>query len=355
VKVLALVTLPTLGAGNRLRIEQYVPFLRERGIDLQVSPFFDDATYRILYEPGHTARKALGVATGLLRRVRDLRTALRADLVIVYRESAPLGPPLFERVLSRRGIPYLYDFDDALFLAPIHPTNRRWSWLRDASRVVETARLAAAVTTDNDYLAKWAREHNPNVTILPTPVDTDRHRPSSGRSNGVPVIGWVGSSTTAPYLRILDEPMDRLSAKRPFVLRVIGGDYRHPTVPVDVRPFRLKEEPADVAAFDVGVQPEPDDQWARAKGVFKALLYMAAAIPVVASRVGVTPQIIPHGEVGYCVTSGDDWVDALDRLLGDPALRTRLGNAGRAWVEDHYSLRVAAPRFAAVLEAAARR
>lgn len=353
-KVLALVTLPTLGAGNRLRIEQYVPYLRGRGIDLRVSPFFADRTYRILYRRGHTAAKALGVARGILRRIRDLRSVRGVDLVIVYRESAPIGPPFFERFLARSGVPYVFDFDDALHLAPIHPTNRRWSWLRRPARVVETTQRAAAVITDNEYLASWARLHNPNVTIIPTPVDTERHRPGLAPRGGAPIVGWVGSSTTAPYLRILDRPLDRLAASRRFRFRVIGGEYHHPTVDVDVRPYRIPDEPAEVAAFDIGVQPEPDDEWARAKGVFKALLYMAAEVPVIASRVGVVPQIVPHGLVGYCVTSDDEWVEALDGLLGDPALRERLGAAGRAWVEERHSLRVQAPRFAAVLEAATR-
>jgi glycosyltransferase involved in cell wall biosynthesis len=353
VRVIALVTLPSLGAGNRVRIEQYAPLLRERGIDLRVSAFFDDATYRILYQPGRTARKVLGVARGLLRRVRDLRLASEADLVIVYRESAPLGPPLFERYLGRIGVPYLYDFDDALHLAPIHPANRRWSWLRHPSRAAETARRAAAVTTDNEYLAAWARRHNPNVTVINSPVDTDRHRPMVRSGDGPPVIGWVGSSTTAPYLGILDAPLRRLHARRPFVFRVIGGDYSHATATVDVRPYRLDEEPREVAAFEIGVQPAPDDEWSRAKGTFKALLYMAAEVPVVASRVGVIPEIVPHAEVGYCVASDDEWVEALDSLLADPVLRSRFGRAGRAWVEARYSLRVAAPRFAAALEAAA--
>ncbi len=351
--VLCLVPYPTLGASNRLRVEQYAPLLRQHGIRLEVSPFFDDATYRVLYVRGRTAAKVRGVLRGLLRRARDVARARWYDLVLVHRESTPLGPPLVERLLRRRGLPYVFDFDDAIFLPAVHPANRRWAWLRSAARVSETARGAAAVIVGNDYLAEWARERNPNVVVIPTPVDTDRHlpRPAAGRA-GPLVIGWAGSSTTASYLRLLDEPLARLAERREIIVRVIGGEYLHPRVSVEQRPYDLAAEPDEIATFDIGVLPQPDDPWTRGKGAFKALLYMATAVPVVASRVGVNETVVRHGITGYCVDGVGEWVEALDALAGDGELRRAFGAAGREHVERNYSLRVLAPRFADALLAA---
>lgn len=348
-------TLPTLGGGNRVRIEQYVGALRRDGIEMDVSPFFDDAAYRILYRSGHVLEKTWAVLRGAARRLRDLIRARRYDLILVYRESAPVGPPLFERVLRGLGIPYVFDFDDAIFLAPIHPANRRWAWLRHPSRVVETTRHAAAVIVGNEYLASWARSHNAVVEIIPSSVDTDRFRPALvARADRPVVIGWVGSSTTAPYLELLDGPLAELARTHPeLTVRVIGGTYRHPSMPVESLPYRLEQEPLDVAAFDIGVLPEPDDLWTRGKGAFKALLYMAAGLPVVASNVGVNSEVIVDGVTGYCVSDARGWVEAIERLAGDPALRAELGRRGRERVELRYSARVQAPRFAAVLRAAA--
>jgi len=103
-RVLALVTAPTLGAGNRTRIEQYASLFRAHGIELRVSAFFDDATYRILYEQGHVLAKIAGTLRGIARRARDLWRLRRFDLVLIYRESAPLGPPLIERIFSRSSL-----------------------------------------------------------------------------------------------------------------------------------------------------------------------------------------------------------------------------------------------------------
>lgn len=355
-RVLALVTLPSLGAGNRLRIEQYAPPMTALGIDLVVSPFFDEAAHAVLYRPGHLAAKILGTARGLLRRARDVMRARRYDVVIVYREAVPFGPAVFERALGAFGVPYLYDFDDAIFVQAPYSVNRRWAWLRPTSRVAETTRRAAAVIVGNEYLAEWARRHNPDVTIIPTPVDTDRHVPRSGsRPAGPLVVGWVGSQTTAPYLHLVDRPLAALAARHEVVVRVVGGPYAAAGVPVEDLRYDVDREPADLASFDIGILPEPDDAWTRGKGAFKALLYMATGLPVVASRIGVNADVIVDGVTGFCVNDERGWQESLERLVADPALRARLGAAGRERIERLYSLRVQTPRFAAALERAASR
>jgi glycosyltransferase involved in cell wall biosynthesis len=355
IRVLCLVTLPTLGAGNRLRFEQYGPLLRAEGIELVVSPFFDAAAYRVLYRGGQLPRKVMGVLKGTLRRLADVWRARSHDLVVVYRESAPIGPPLFERMLGIWGVPFVFDFDDAIFLGPIHPVNRRWSWLRHPSRVAETTRRARSVIVSNEYLASWARKYNRDVTIIPTAVDPDRHRPLERPAHDRIVLVWTGSGTTSPYLHLLDGPLTTLARKRDdLVLRVIGGEYEHPEVPVWQLRYDLEGEPADVAMADIGVLPQPDDEWTRAKGAFKALVYMAAGLPVVASDVGINKEVIVDGETGYCVSDDAGWVRAIERLAGDRTLRARLGAAGRRRVEERYSIRVHGPRLAAALRAAVR-
>ncbi len=82
---------------------------------------------------------------------------------------------------------------------------------------------------------------------------------------------------------------------------------------------------------------------------------MAAGIAVVASRVGVNPHIVTHGENSICVDTTDEWVAALSRLISGVGLRQRLGWAGRPRVVGHYTIAAVAPRFAAALRAVAGR
>ena len=68
---------------------------------------------------------------------------------------------------------------------------------------------------------------------------------------------------------------------------------------------------------------------------------MALSKPVVGSRTGGTPEMILEGETGLLVPPSDAaaLADALGRLAASPDLRQGMGEAGRARVEAHFSLR----------------
>jgi glycosyltransferase involved in cell wall biosynthesis len=71
-----------------------------------------------------------------------------------------------------------------------------------------------------------------------------------------------------------------------------------------------------------------------------AIEALAAGRPVVATRVGGVPDVVRDGEDGYLVETGavDEIAAALERLAADPALRERMGEAGRARVLPRYSV-----------------
>lgn len=350
VKVLCLVLYPRSNASVRLRFEQQRTELAKHGVDLTLSSFLDDAGYRVTFQPGHTLAKVAAVARGFARRLADLTRVRSFDLLLVYRESTPFGPRFVEAVARITRVPAVLDFDEAIFIPNIHPANRSWAWLRDPRRLPSALRSARAVTTQNAYLAEFARRFNSRVSVVPTPVDTEARRPRKVRRPGPIVIGWLGSDTTAPYLHLVDEALARLSEESEIIVRVVGGAYSNPRVRhVEAREFSLEREQSELDSFDIGILPEPDDPWTRGKGGYKALLYMAAGIPVVASRVGVNPDIVADGETGYCVETTEEWVTALRRLIGDERLRARLGSAGRARAVERFSVAVIAPRFAAAL------
>jgi glycosyltransferase involved in cell wall biosynthesis len=70
-----------------------------------------------------------------------------------------------------------------------------------------------------------------------------------------------------------------------------------------------------------------------------AMEAMAHGRPVVASAVGGLLDLVVDGETGLLVPPGDVGAlrAALDRLLADPDLRRRLGEAGRERIRDHFS------------------
>jgi glycosyltransferase involved in cell wall biosynthesis len=81
---------------------------------------------------------------------------------------------------------------------------------------------------------------------------------------------------------------------------------------------------------------------------------MAHARPVVATAVGGLAEAVVDGETGLLVPAGDvaGIRAALERLLGDDGLRTRLGARGRERVQERYSRTVAAEATLAAYESA---
>jgi len=68
---------------------------------------------------------------------------------------------------------------------------------------------------------------------------------------------------------------------------------------------------------------------------------MASFKPVVATRVGGIPELVDDGQTGFLVERGDApaLAERILRLLEDPALRQRMGRAGRRKVEEKFDLR----------------
>jgi glycosyltransferase involved in cell wall biosynthesis len=340
---------------QRYRIEQWEPLLGERGVEITYKPFESDALHEVLYKQGRIPEKLKYVAEAMVRRSRDVRAARDFDAVYVLREAALLGPPVFERWLARAGVPYVFDFDDAVFVPYVSPSNGYLSYLKFPGKTRAVCRMAAHVMAGNEYLADYAREVNDRVTVIPTTVDTEKYTVEPRAPNDVPVIGWSGSHSTAAHLSTLKNALRRLASRERFRLRVVGvPSFEMEGVEVEAVPWRSATEVEDLRPFDVGVMPLPDDKWSRGKCGMKALQYMGLGVPAVCSPVGVNAEIIRDGENGLLASSDDEWVEKLSRLLRSPEERARLGLAGRATVEARYSAAVQAPRVYEIFSSVAR-
>ena len=81
-----------------------------------------------------------------------------------------------------------------------------------------------------------------------------------------------------------------------------------------------------------------------------ALEAAAAGVPVVATAVGGTPEVVAHGETGLLVPSGDPaaLANGLDRLLRSEDLRRIMGDAGRRRMTEHFTFQAQAARYDAL-------
>jgi glycosyltransferase involved in cell wall biosynthesis len=353
--VLALSPIPEEGAGCRFRIAQFIPYLHSVGIDVTLNSLFTPEFFRLVYKPGHYLRKAATFAALSVKRLDSLRGSSRYDLILIYREMFPIGPAIVERLLAaRQRPPVVFDFDDAISLRSVSEANQMIAALKQPGKVASIIRHSDQVIAGNDYLADYARRFNPAVTMIPTCVDTDRFVPAgAGRPDAAAprqlVVGWIGSPTTAFYIRGLASVLRRVRERHPFVLRVsgTGEPLTIPGVDVDNRTWSLQSEVELFNTCDIGVYPLVDDEWSKGKCGFKAIQFMACGVPVIAAAVGVNRTIVEDGTNGFLASTEDEWVEKLSRLLSDASVRQHLAAAGRRTVEEHYSLRVNAPTLAA--------
>jgi hypothetical protein len=337
--------------GQRFRIEQWEQELQTAGIDCIYAPGADPALMQILFSPGRFLSKALGILRGGLRQRRQLERMPPPDLAMVFRAASLAGPPGLERTLARRGIPFILDFDDAIFILNSSPANRWLSWLKFPGKTKTLCELSAHVTVGNAYLANWAKKHNQRVTVIPSSVDLGLFPTPRRQSGDEVVVGWTGSHTSQAYLEEVAPMLGRFLTLNPRARLRVHSD-RPPVlagIPHEWRAWDPATEAEEISAFDIGIMPMHDDLWSRGKCSMKALLYMAAGSVAVCSPVGHNTEVIQDDVNGVLAAGEEEWVTSLSRLANDARLRERLGTAGRLTVENRFSKAICGQAFAAVV------
>jgi glycosyltransferase involved in cell wall biosynthesis len=344
-RILLLTRYERLGSSSRVRFYQYLPYLKAQGLEIITAPFFSDEYVSNLYRGQRISLKTALAA--YLRRLPILMRAAAFDLLWVEKELFPWTPAWFETLLYRLKIPYVVDYDDAVF--------HRYDMHR--SRLVRillghkidlVMRRARLVIAGNGYLAERARQAGAaRVEYLPSVVDVSRYSLPNWAHNPVFRIGWIGSPVTAPYLDEVREAIGKLSQESPISLTLIGAGNVQPfaQTPTEILPWSETVELEMSQKFDVGIMPLMDGPFERGKCGYKLIQYMASGLPVIASPVGVNQQIVEPGLNGYLAESSVHWLDAFRELRDNKEKRNLMGQAGRRKAEQLYNLQGTAPQL----------
>jgi glycosyltransferase involved in cell wall biosynthesis len=347
-RVLFLTRYGRLGASSRQRCFLYLEALNAAGIHAEVCPLLGDDYVRRLHS-GRAVNLA-AVPQAYASRLMALLRARRHDLLWIEKEALPWLPAWLEIAFLRiAGTTIVVDYDDAVF----HTYDRHRNGI--VRRVLGTKidRIMSAadlVIVGNSYLGGRAKAAGARaIAEIPTVVDVKGYlqpRSASARSREQFRIGWIGSSLTSSYLEMLRPALAELASRLPLTITLVGAaEGTLAGLPVERVAWSLETEAAEIARFDVGLMPLPDGPWERGKCGYKLIQYMASALPVVASPVGINREIVIPGETGFLAATDGDWVSSLSRLHRDPQLRKRMGAAGRQRVWVKYSLAATAPRM----------
>lgn len=316
------------------RVQQYQEPLKEFGIGIR-----ECGSRAGAYPP---PQKWLRPAWGLwnvVDRAPDALLSLGYDLVLFQREM--LSTFVTWEPLTKG--PRVLDVDDAI-------------WVHRGGHFAR--RLAGHcdhIICGNRFLAEEFSHWNPNVTILPTPVDTSIFSPGIKQVDwGRPIIGWMGLYSGFEYLYAVERALGEVLRNHPqAILRIVCSrrpEFRTlPSDQVQHIPWTLESEARMIQEMTIGIMPLDDTVGSRGKCSLKMLRYMACGLPVVVSPVGMNAEILEKGNVGFGPTSEREWVDNLSELLGNPELRSQMGRVGCEIVMKHYSLQALVPQLAKTL------
>ena len=342
--------IPVFGTkGASVHIQEVVREYRRRGHDVTVyatrrgSDVPDDlAELRVVDVPITTRDEEER------ERAQQAASASVSDMVraggydLVYERYS-----LFSTVIAECGVPGILEVN-----APLIDEQRTHRVLVDEqaadAALQEQVQAALATICVSDPVRDWviARTEGTRVFTVPNGVNVHRITPQP-ESPGAPVVTFVG--TLKPWHGVDVLLRARAQAHKDWQLRIIGDGpmraelddlARSLGIDVDFRGAVAPEAiPQHMAGTAIGVAPYPamdtdSDQYFSPLKVYE---YMAAGLPVVASRVGQLPEIM--GESAYLVPPSDPeaLAEALDALVANPVERARVGSDNRRQAEREHS------------------
>ena len=293
-------------------------------------------------EAGAGRIETLGFAGGVKPTdVSDLRRLVgwlgATDVVHVHRGKEHWLAALANR-LSRTPRPLVRTRH---IVQPVRPhVLNRWLY-REATSLVVTVTEAIR----RQYIAAELLPPE-RVVALPGGVDLVRFHPlldgaaarrALGVAPDVPLIGLVSGLRVMKGHQVAIDAAGRLAgAGRRFQMLFIGGGALESRIRQAIAAAGLASRitvlgfvpdlPAAMAALDLALYPAIESD-----GMSRVLFeYLATGKPVVASRVGVVPEVLEHGKTALLVPADDAGAlaEAIDRLLDDAALGAKLGAAG---------------------------
>lgn len=230
-----------------------------------------------------------------------------------------------------------------------------------AGRVFSTATVLIAVSQGvADYLQDYPQTQG-KVHIVPNGVNLERfpvHLPPTLPSNKF-TIGFVGTMKPWHGLPTLVDAFAQLHHRHPHTrLLIVGDGPERSRLEADLIDRGIgdavqfigkvppSEVPGYLASMDVAVAPYPDhpDFYFSPLKVYE---YMAAGLPIVASRIGQISTLIEDGVNGVLYEPGNSQQlsNCLDSLRQQPGLRTQLGKNARDTVRRSHTWKQAVQKI----------
>lgn len=345
---------------SRYMSYDFLPYYAAAGIQCDISPLLDDRYLAMSRSLSGVRRKLVGLGPHVLKQAITRMTRIVAassyDAILLEKDVVPYAPFFFDGLLFCAKVPVIVQYDEptySFYGTARNPVIR--SITKD--KVERIMRRAAHVVAWNEDVRDYASALNRNVTLVSTGIDMVRYQEKETYAavNRSIRIGWIGSPSGYPFLRMLDEVFADLTKEFDIELIVVSSEpYSAKGYKVVNKKWGIDTEVPDLRDMDIGIMPLPETAWAAGKSGCKMFQYMGVGLPVVVSPVGINGQVIQEEQNGLLARTPDEWRHQLAKLAGDPLLRQRLGQAGREYVNAHNSQASIAEKLINVLREATR-
>ncbi|MCD6579021.1 glycosyltransferase family 4 protein [bacterium] len=313
---------------SRFRVQQYIPYLKDKKITPILKNGVPNSYYRLPIPIKGTS--IIVFPFKFINRLINILFNINADIVFLQKDLIPYFPPVLEWIIFKLYKRVIYDFDDSIYL-------------RFEKKIKFIVKNSSTVIVGNNYLRKWALQYNKNVIVIPTSVDTNRytfHFKENIKKD--PIIGWTGTSSNFKYLKILVNPLEMI--KNDFKLKIISDNPKKAKLlfskknNVESIKWSKESEIKDLSSINIGIMPLIDNEWAKGKCGFKLIQYMALGIPCVASPVGENKNIIEDGINGFLAADNNEWVEKLQILLTNLEIYKKIAFNARRTIKKRYSI-----------------
>ncbi len=346
---------PQRAPGQRFRFEMFFDELSKNGIEAELSHLLSEEDDKVIYSKGNYLSKLRIALKSIQKRKADLKRVHEFDLVVIFREALMTKSIFFEKAVHRKGIPMIFDFDDAIWIKDISANNRILSAFKDENKIRKILPLCQAVTAGNAYLADFAKQYNQQIHIIPSTIDENFHLEIAKPTQEKVCVGWSGSHTTLAHFETLLPVLEKLRARYGESIRLLTIGAKSSAAErlnIDFTPWKAESENEDLNQIDIGLMPLPESLWTSGKCGMKALLYMAASKPAIVTPLGVNAEIVDHGKNGFHAQTPEEWLEHISDLIDHPEKRLGMGSAARQKVLNDYSKKTWSPILIAVYKKA---
>lgn len=268
--------------------------------------------------------------------------------------------------IRRSGSRFLYALDDNMFDLRAGLPGTHWYTDEHLEMLEWMSGEADGLLVSTEPLRQRVLRYNQNVVVLPNALD-DRLLVQALRSPAdTPfgerriVIGYMGTKNHDEDMELIAPAFHRLYQRygNRIEIQIVGVVARSGTLKaLHGVPYRVLAPPpggedyplfmpwfTSTMRWDIAIAPLRDNAYNRCKSDIKLLDYAALGAAGVFSRI-LPYESMPAGVGLLADNQPAAWTDALERLVGDDALRRRIAVTARQYVIGQRTLRQCAPMW----------